>query len=262
MNDTRAYWEQRLGADWSLTGVGFSRLGGRFNAWQYRLRDERFTQTVAQLGLDVQDARVLDVGSGTGFYLEAWTRLGAREVVGMDLTAAAVTNLRTAFPKLTVFRGDISEGDQQLSRESFDVVSCMDVMFHIVDHARFATALANIADLLVPGGFFVWSDFFVHGRETTAGHITYRSLGHVTRALDEAGLEIVSRAPLFYLMNEPRDVRTSFALRAWMAVIWLSTRSERVADVVGRALYRLDRRLVTREESPSTEIMVCRKRVH
>ena len=38
----------------------------------------------------------LDVGSGTGFYVQAWRDLGAGSVTGCDLTQAAVDRLRSA----------------------------------------------------------------------------------------------------------------------------------------------------------------------
>ena len=259
--DVREYWERRLSADWSLRGVGLSRLGTQLNDWQYRLRDERFAAVVEGLALDLSNVRVLDIGSGTGFYIDAWTRFQAKEVVGLDLTDAAVQRLRDAFPDVNFVQSDITEGTAGLSPESFGVVSCMDVMFHVVDNSKFQEALNNIATLLEPGGVFIWSDFFVHGREMRSGHIVWRNLYRVEAMLDRAGFDVLERRPLFYLMNEPRDSNLRMAVTVWKLAMWLVSRNEKVADVVGRLLYRIDRRLMSRRtESPSTEVMVCRKR--
>ncbi len=259
--DARAYWENRLGADWSLEGVGFRRMGRNFNNWAYRLRGEQFAAIVEQFLPHRTQARVLDIGSGTGFYIDAWQALGAAEVVGMDLTDAAVDKLRGAFPTIDFVRNDITEGIAELPRESFDIVSSMDVMFHIVDPDRFAAALRNVAELLVPGGHFVWSDFFVHGREVVRGHIAWRSLYRIEALLDQAGFEIVGRRPMFFWMNEPRDTSSRLVLQGWKALMWLGSTSEAAGELAGRALYRLDRGLsLRRVESPSTEVMVCRKR--
>jgi 2-polyprenyl-3-methyl-5-hydroxy-6-metoxy-1,4-benzoquinol methylase len=258
--DVRDYWEKRLGADWSLRGVGFSRLGTRFNDWQYRLRAERFDAIVQDLPVDLSQSRVLDVGSGTGFYIEAWRRLNAKEVVGLDLTDAAVASLREAFPDKTFVRQDISEGIDGLEPESFDIVSCMDVMFHILDNARFSAALENIAMLLVPGGQFVWSDLFIHRREYVDRHTAWRSLYRVEAILDRIGFDVELRTPMFFVMNEPRDA-SPVAMRIWRAAMLLACRTDASSDFFGRQLYRLDRRLTaSRTESPTTEIMVCRKR--
>jgi 2-polyprenyl-3-methyl-5-hydroxy-6-metoxy-1,4-benzoquinol methylase len=259
--DTRAYWENRLGQDWSLQGVGFSRLGRRFNDWAYRLRGERFAELVEHYLPEHKSARVLDIGSGTGFYIDAWQRLGVREIIGMDLTDAAVANLKGAFPNVTFLRNDITEGIGDLAPESFDIVSCMDVMFHVVDTAKFAAAMDNVSSALRPGGHFVWSDFFVHGKEVVKNHIAWRSLYRVESILDHAGFDIVARKPLFFMMNEPRDTQSRVVLNGWKGLMWLASQSENAGEFVGRNLYRLDTKLnATRDESPSTEVMVCRKR--
>jgi SAM-dependent methyltransferase len=259
--DVRDYWERRLGADWSLRGVGLSRLGVPLNRWQYRQREERFASILSRLDLDLARSRVLDVGSGTGFYVNLWRSHGAKEVVGLDLTDAAVERLRTAFPDVTFVRQDITEGIADLAPASFNVVSCMDVMYHVLDNARFTSAIRNISDLLVPGGRFVWTDLFVHGKESVDRHTAWRSIYRIEAVLDAAGFDVEVREPMFYLMNEPRDASSPLVMPFWKAFMWLASRNERAADVIGRLLYRLDRRLTTsRTESPTTEIMVCRKR--
>jgi hypothetical protein len=179
----------------------------------------------------------------------------------MDLTDAAVSNLCHAFPEVRFVRNDISDGLGGLQAESFDIASSMDVLSHVVDNDRFAAALRNIATALVPGGHFVWSDLFVHGRESIQGHITWRSIYRIEELLGQAGLEVVARRPMFFWMNEPRDTDSRAVLNAWKAVMWAASSSEAAGNLAGRGLYRLDRGLASRRtESPSTEVMVCRKR--
>jgi SAM-dependent methyltransferase len=259
--DTRSYWESRLGQDWSLTGVGFRRMGRRFNEWAYRRRGERFEAVVREFLPDLSAHRVLDVGSGTGFYLDAWSRLGANQVVGLDLTDVAVVNLRKKFPNLDIHHGDISSGLGDLAPRSFDAVSAMDVLFHIVDNAKFASAISNIAELLTPGGIFIWSDLFVHGREVVEEHFASRSLYRSEAVLDAAGFDILGRRPMFHLLNEPRDMDSRALFEIWRAVMFVASRAESLGDAAGRLGYRLDAWLDRRgNESISSEFMVCRKR--
>lgn len=259
--DARSYWEGRLGQDWSLTGVGFRRMGRRFNEWAYRRRGERFEAVVREFLPDLSERRVLDVGSGTGFFLDAWMRLGAKEVVGLDLTDVAVTNLRKVFPDLDIHHGDISTGLGDLQPASFDVISAMDVLFHVVDNNRFATAISNIAELLTPGGMFVWSDLFVHGRENVQEHFATRSLYRSEAVMDAAGFDILGRRPMFHLMNEPRDMRSRALFDAWRGVMFVASRAEPLGNAAGRLGYKLDAWLDQRgNESISSEFMICRKR--
>ena len=79
--DPKAYWESRLSDEYSLAGVGYSGLGLSYNRWLYRIRKRVFRRTVR--GFLVGDpgaARVLDVGSGTGFYIAARDYPGIRRL--------------------------------------------------------------------------------------------------------------------------------------------------------------------------------------
>ena len=267
--ETREYWERRLRDHFSLEGVGYLRLGRRYNEWMYRVRGEVFdavTSELAASGLGppgrTGPARVLDVGSGTGFYVDRWLRRGA-DVTGVDLTDVAVEGLRGRFPSARFVRADIGDPlADPLRREAgrFDAISAFDVLFHIVDDAQYARALANIAALLRPGGWFLWSDNFIHQPTVRVAHQVSRSLAEIEAALAGAGLEVVARRPMFVLMNYPADTRSRLARLAWTAMLAPAMLSDRLGGWLGALLYRLERRLVaTKRESPSTELMVCRR---
>jgi SAM-dependent methyltransferase len=61
----------------------------------YRVRREVFLREAAALGLDPHSARVLDVGSGTGFSIRRWLELGVGSITGCDLAESAVERLRS-----------------------------------------------------------------------------------------------------------------------------------------------------------------------
>lgn len=69
-SELRDFWENRLEDDWTESGVGYRALGRPFNTWMYRVREEVFLREVGRLG--PRGARVLDAGSGTGFYVDLW----------------------------------------------------------------------------------------------------------------------------------------------------------------------------------------------
>jgi len=271
---TREYWERRLRDHFSLEGVGYLRLGRRYNEWMYRVRGEVFDRVAD--GLDEQTEsradgtrsrsgalRVLDVGSGTGFYVDRWLRRSA-EVTGVDLTDVAVDGLRRRFPGVRFLQADIGDPlGPPLASEvgTFDVVSAFDVLFHIVDDAQYARALGNIASLLRPGGVFLWSDNFIHQPTIRVAHQVSRSLPEVEAALAGAGLEVVARRPMFVLMNYPADTESKLARLAWTAMVSPAMVSDHLGGLLGALLYRVERRLVAgRGESPSTEVMICRRR--
>src|SRR4051794_9078605 len=104
--DPERYWSDRLSQTFSLGGVGWLGLGESFNRWMYAVRRRVFARTLR--GRVESHARVLDVGSGTGFYVALWRELGVKDVTGSDLTNVAVERLEDRFPGLRFEQLDIS----------------------------------------------------------------------------------------------------------------------------------------------------------
>lgn len=205
---------------------------------------------------------VLDVGAGTGFYMERWIRFRA-QVVGVDITAVAIEGLSQRFPGARLIRADIAGSLDGISlrQGSFHAVSAFDVLFHIVDDGGYARAFQNIAALLRPGGWFLWSDNFVRKEVERIPHQASRPYAESVKRVEAAGFEIVGRVPMFVLMNYPADSRSRLARWAWTAMVGPATLAEPLGWLIGAALYPIERRLVQRfAESPSTELMICRKR--
>ena len=265
--DNKRYWEDRLREHYSLAGVGYLRLGRRYNEWMYRVRGQVFDRVIAGLGVGDWGLgkKVLDVGAGTGFYVDRWLRLGAT-VTGLDLTEVAVRELSRCFPAANFVQADIGAplggrplGERLLPPGSFDAVSAFDVLFHIVDDAAYARAFQNIAALLRPGGWFLWSDNFLRHPTERVAHQVSRSLAESTHAVEAAGFEIIDRVPMFVLMNYPADTTSRLARWGWTAMVAPATMAEPIGWAVGALLYPLERALVrAMKESPSTELMVCR----
>ena len=254
----RDYWEERLRGDYSLGGVGYQGLGEAFNRWGYRARRRVFLRLIRPLVSP--GARVLDVGSGTGFYLGLWRELGASSVTGSDLTEVAVERLAAQHAGVEAVRLDVGDEAIDLPEGSFDAVSAMDVLFHITDDARFARALVNVARLLRPGGLLVFSDLFVRGGSWRAPHQAIRSLEEVRGAVTAAGLREELRRPMLVLLNAPVDTRSRAARAAWWTLRTAALRGEAAGWLAGAAAYPFDVGLArVMREGPSTELMVCRK---
>src|SRR3954467_13340381 len=261
--DTQRYWQDRLAADDTLVGVGFSTLGHRYNGWIYRMRRDVFLDRVPQLGIDMASAHVLEIGPGTGFYIDLWHQLGVKEVTGIDLAPVVVERLAARYPQHAFMQGDVGAVDAPLEDGAYDVVTAFDVMYHIVDEDVFEQALANISRSLRPGGLFMVADHFLHHEQSNsriAVHYLNRTLARYEDALQRHGLEIVQRRPMFVLMNAPPDSRSPLRRAWWLGVAGTASLAEPLGFALGAALYPLERQLVRhRSESASTELMVCRR---
>lgn len=254
-DDHRHFWERRLAHDWDEAGVGYRALGRPFNNWMYRVRREVFLRQARSLRLD-QRTRVLDIGSGTGMYLGWWRRAGAGVVIGSDRADSAVQQMR-AHRSERVERLDISAGIGPFEEGSFDVVSCMDVLFHITDDEQYLAALSNASRLLRPGGHFVFSENFLHRRADRTAHQVNRSLTWITDALRERDLVIERRAPMLVLMNAQVDAPKVWR-KLWGGALRAVTLTAPTGWLAGAALYPVERTL-TRwlPESPTTEMAIC-----
>jgi 2-polyprenyl-6-hydroxyphenyl methylase / 3-demethylubiquinone-9 3-methyltransferase len=96
-------------------------------------------------------AKVLDVGCGGGILAEAMARRGAR-VTGIDLSEKAlrVAELHLHESKLAIEYQRVNVEDYAASRpETFDVVTCMELLEHVPDPASMVAACAR---LVRPGG--------------------------------------------------------------------------------------------------------------
>jgi SAM-dependent methyltransferase len=257
----RSYWEGRLGEHDDLHGVGYLGLGQAFNVWMYRVRAAVFRRRVAPLLSDFVDPSVLDVGSGTGFYIDQWRRAqGVGDITGVDITEVAVERLARRFPEQRFERYDVGTSEPAPLPGGYAVVSAFDVLFHVTDDERYERAFRNIHDLLRPGGYLAFSDNFVHGQASHTDTQAARPLAQTEAAVRAAGLEIVERRPMFVLMNGPVDA-PSLATRIWWQLLArLARLGEPAGWACGALTYPVERLLVAlRRESPTTELMVCRR---
>ncbi|MCY3017402.1 MAG: class I SAM-dependent methyltransferase, partial [Planctomycetota bacterium] len=91
------YWTQRLEREFNLAGVGHAGVGLAFNRWAYRVRRTVLLRALRRHTIGVAGARLLELGFGTGYYLELWRALGAAHVLGFDITEIAVNAARERF---------------------------------------------------------------------------------------------------------------------------------------------------------------------
>jgi len=258
--DARGYWEDRLSV-LDCSSVGYLGLGLSYNRWLYRVRRHVLRRLIRSRGLDLSDATVLDIGSGTGFYVAEWRDLGAKRVVATDLTDAAVAGLRARFADVECRRLDVAAELGDWPGQRFDVVSAFDVLFHVVDDDLYRAAIANLGRLVGDGGYLVVTENLVHGVRQSGRHHVSRTFDEVSTLLDRAGFDLVERRPAFVVMNSPVDARSAVRAKVWRVIETLAGKGEAVGFLLGALLYPLEIVLVSLvREGPSTEILLCRRR--
>ena len=116
-----------------------------------------FTVSLLPMG---KDARVLDLGCGTGLELEEYFRLNPEaSVTGIDLSDAMLNALKAKFPdrKLRLIRN--SYFDEPLGEKAWDAAVSVESLHHFTAEQKEAL-YRKLHAALKDGGRFVLTDYF------------------------------------------------------------------------------------------------------
>ena len=262
--DPAGFWDDRLRQHFDMIGVGYRRLGRPFNLALYRQRIVVLRRALARYRIAAAGADIVELGPGTGFYIDYWQTQGIGSLLGLDIAAVSAQRLAGQYPEYHFAQADISER-WPAPDGSADIVTAFDVLFHITDDDRFVAAIREAGRVTRPGGILLISDLFLHRQPFRTFHQTSRTIGQYRAALDAAGFVVLGRLPIFVTMHPALDLppgRLSGIATSWWA--WLE---ERLADQphrgyrLGRVLGWVDRSLTKAgTNGPSTELLVARKR--
>lgn len=235
-----SFWEERLGSHLDLSGTGEPGLSVEYNRACYRLRERVLARELSRAGVDLTGARVLDVGSGVGFFVDFYLRRGA-QVTGVELTRVGAEYLEKQFPGVRFIQGDVVETEVG---EGYDVVNAFDVLYHIVEDDRWETALIRLARALAPGGTLLLTDVVAPMRRELAAHNVMRDRHRYAAVLGREGVRILRESPTHYLLN--RDLGPLRKLNRFPSLLY-------AAD-------RLLLRLSAPSPEPANRLLLCRRR--
>lgn len=133
----------------------------------------------------LRQARVLDAGCGTGRHAEALAERG-HEVALLDASAELLTIARSRCASSASYLGDICDFSVD---DRFDAITCRGVLNDLVTDEERVSALAALAEALVPNGMLIidvreakHSEARTDGRtrraeveNTTGGRLSFRS---------------------------------------------------------------------------------------
>jgi len=262
--EPRKYWEDRLSKDFSLGGVGFLGLGLNYNRWLYRVRRHVLLRAIKRHNINPVNCSVLEVGVGTGFYVTLWQKLGVKNIVGLDITETAVRNLERKYPEYEFVQGDISQSLPPMLGK-FDIVTALDVLFHITEDYAFNQAIKNLRMVSHTGSYILISDLFLRYEVFSSFHQKSRLLQDYVSKLSQQGISVIDRLPIFCLMTTPLDCPSSPLMHWWNALLRFLFVTKRagmqriMGEVTGAVLFPIEISLSRfLREGPSTELMICR----
>jgi SAM-dependent methyltransferase len=232
--DPKRYWEARLSKSFSLKGVGHIGFSDRYNRWLYHRKDKCLTAALS--ATDLRGTRVLDVGCGTGFFVQ-WYRARGADVSGIDITNVSIERLKQRFGDQFSVQ-DISDPAYQPS-QLFDIVNMWDVMYHIVAPDAFERALSNLARSLKPGGLLLLTDWFGAADDVrVADHVQGRCLQTYKARLIPKGFHLVGINSLYHLLNRPHLRRVDNYL-GWLYYALDNKRTDVATDNISLGVWQL-----------------------
>lgn len=141
-------------------------------------------------------AAVVDIGSGSGHWIDFYKALGAGSITGMDVSQSSASFLANRYAgddTIAIHHGKALDVIGRLDRD-YDLVNAIGVMFHMVNDDEWRETIRAVGRRLKPDGLFViggefgWLDG-VNVQIDADGNINkrLRSHAHWRRTLREAG---------------------------------------------------------------------------
>lgn len=200
MYNPAEYWEKRLSGRFSLRGVGHQSYGHFYNRWLYK-RKRKVLEHIFE-GVHLSQKTVLDIGAGTGFFLEWYQSRGAL-THGVDISPTAIRELSKRFPETELFELDFSDPAITLP-QTYDIVNAWDVIYHQAEDPAFFEFLKNCAVACKRDGLFICTDGFGFPHSVNpAEHVKFRSRKTYRPLMESLGFKLVKEYPLYRLLNRP-----------------------------------------------------------
>jgi SAM-dependent methyltransferase len=259
--DPSLYWQDlhRMGG---LAAVANPWVPERLNYWFYRNWAARLEDFVERYAL--RPTTVFDVGAGTGYWVDWWRAHGARTVSGCDLSPLAAERLTARFGSEFI-QLDIADGSIP---GTFDLVSVMNVLLHVMDPAGFDRALRTVAAAVKPGGHLLLMEPLLSWPAPAWDRVPDGATSRARRMRDyldpltAAGLGVVNIEPATALGSDPIESgRRSYRYwaRVWRVNCGISSRVPAMAPLIGRAIYHLDPLCLRLGAAPSEKFLLLRR---
>jgi len=112
--------------------------------------------------IQLEDMNVLDIGSGSGHWIDFYKTIGVYKIVGIDVSISSVNYLKEKYSEnvnVDIHHGKAYEILNELD-EKYNLINAIGVMFHIVDDSEWINTINAIAKVLRKNGLFIVGGHF------------------------------------------------------------------------------------------------------
>lgn len=155
--------------------------------WWFVARRQILTNVIRRVGRPPEEARILEVGCGTGHNLAMLGGFGRVDACELDAIARSLASDRLGRPVLEARLPDLS----MFEPASYDLIALLDVLEHVPDDL---SALCAIRGLLKPGGALVLTvpanPWMWSAHDVAHHHFRRYKKLQLRRLLEEAGYRL------------------------------------------------------------------------
>lgn len=153
-------------------------------------------------------ASYIDVGCASGYLIEeVKNKYPKADIFGSDFLPESLTRLHNRIPDVPLFRIDLTKA--RLEPDSFDAITCLNVLEHIEDDEK---AIANLYRMTKKGGMLFVSvpmaPFLYDMYDEVHFHIRRYKLCEIEKKIEAAGFKVVKSNffgffifPVFFLVK-------------------------------------------------------------
>ena len=196
LEDPIAYWEERQATLDAWRSGGDRGLSAEENVEFYAVRLGRLIELIRRGCRRQRKLRILDAGSGRGYFTDALRRSG-HHVTGIDASPSAVAEA------CRVYGPHFVESTLWGFRPHalFDVVICVDVLFHVLDDRLWRSALTAFGRYASAEALLIVTDVFPEAPYAPTPYMVHRPAREYDEVLAAADFHPVERMPYDFGSN-------------------------------------------------------------
>lgn len=199
LDDPVGFWDRRHAALDAWQSGGDRGLTTAENHEFYAYRLGRIIELMRRHAGAERGQRILDAGCGRGHFTDSLLRCG-HDVTGIDTSPTAIAwatqNYGPHFEQASLH--------EYRPRALFDVVVCIDLLFHILDDEIWRASLATLGRAAAAESFLLITDSFGPRRFPLGNYIIHRSADEYDRLLAEMDFQRRELIPYDFGSNPNR----------------------------------------------------------
>ncbi|RCV66163.1 Ubiquinone/menaquinone biosynthesis C-methylase UbiE [Methanophagales archaeon] len=204
--EPKEFWERRIdNGQGRLKSVGHLGYGDRVNQYIYQAKFNILKKLFSEISLF--DKKVLDAGCGIGVFSQFYTNKKSI-VVGIDISKNAVQYAKQKVPNayFLVSKLDLSP----FKDETFDIIHCFDVSYHIVDNKDWKESLTEFSRIIKKDGLLIILEGWRSKEVYNAAHVRFRSKDIYVSELENLGFQKIREHELYLILQTYRRLTKLF----------------------------------------------------